>query len=448
MVATRPTPIYPFSQLYYNYVLTTHVVVIALNPHIIPLQFEIMNSLRGATFENFYTCPQKATRCSWDNITTFGVCSTWNHNTSVASSGCDILTHSAPRNSTFASCNYTLSNTQSGNPLLADAANPYTGILTYRIPSKEHDSGNTVFTSLFHPGPYVMNTEFGEFVAWRASQRPSATNFTSVEDFVAPNAEMFFGSFFWCSRTFSKITVTSASGSGSGSGQKITYGSSSSERLRLVSITNVSSSRLYSYEGVTNKGLKYSLEDGTYEGLTSYLTSLLDSSSEDILLSLANGKTLDTGTLLYQQPDLSNATSSIADTLTNVLRSTSLGENFNATDVAGRGWFDETYIRVRWIWILPPVAETGLVVILFVVTVVATVSRRTPLLKESVLAYLATTTRDNDDDDGTGGGNERTNLLRLTPGTSHAELTDLAADMVVKLQPDQQGNLIFFREHF
>jgi hypothetical protein len=357
------------------------------------------------------------------------------------------VTPTIPRNSTFASCNYTLSNTQSGNQELADAANPYTGSLTYRIPSVGHDSGNTVFTSLFHPGPYKMNNEFGEFVAWRAPQRPSATNFTSVRDFVAPAAEVFFGSFFWCSRTFNDIAITPTSASGPG--QQITYGSSSSERLRLVSITNVSGSRMYNYEGVTNGDLRYSLEDGTYEGLTSYLTSLMDSSSEDTLFSLANGKTLDTGTLLYQQADLSNVTSSIADTLTNMLRSTSLGENFNVTEVAGRGWLDETYIRVRWIWLLPPVAEAGLVVILFIVTVVGTVSRSTPLLKDSVLAYLATTTRDVDDDDNhrTGDSNERTGLLRLTPGTSHAELSDLAADMVVKLQPDQQGNLIFFREH-
>ncbi|KAI0390984.1 hypothetical protein F5Y17DRAFT_442346 [Xylariaceae sp. FL0594] len=487
----------------------------ALNPYLIPLQFNILNSLRGTTFSDFYSCPQRAKRCVWDSITTFGVCSTSHTNTSVPSSGCNIIHPKVPRNSTFAACNYTISNHESANQALADASNPNTGTLTYRIPPVEHESANTVFTSVFRPGFYSKYDEFGEFIAWRAPppsrNGSSIFNFTTPETFVPPNVDVFFGSLFWCSRTFTDITVSPTTGSGPGS-RSVTYGSQTSERLRLVSTTNLTSPNvLYNYETISNSASttadgngvkKYSLEGGTYEGLALYFHTLLTSSAQDSLFALANGLALDTGTLLYLQPSLANTMSAIADTLTNLLRSTGSGtensvtENLNATTVAGRAWFDETYIRVRWIWLLPLVTEAGLVLIFFTLTVLKTVvgtdagtgtppqpldgdsndftsvsanTRRrrrrektrlkTPLLKDSVLAYLATTvtsttistsreTNIPPPRDGNHDSSNNNDILALRPGTDFTELDDIADGIRVRLEEDgRDGKLVFVRKH-
>lgn len=84
--------------------------------------------------------------------------------------------------------------------------------------------------------------------------------------------------------------------------------------------------------------------------------------------------------------DLKKVTQHLADTLTNQIRSTSPGDNLNATRLVGNAYITETYIRIRWQWIVVPLAETTLTCVLLVVSIVAT--RSEPLLKLSVLAFL------------------------------------------------------------
>ncbi|KAI8632610.1 hypothetical protein F5Y19DRAFT_325574 [Xylariaceae sp. FL1651] len=396
------------------------------NPRLIPLQYQLISSLRGSTFQSYYTCPQQATRCTWEALTTLGVCGSWN-SAPVVSDGCDIVTGRTPSfsNATYAACNYTLSNSHSENAALANQLYPQLVNLTYRIPAVDYDSGNKVFHSTLIPGPNQLRTEFGEFFALRAPKNTTA--FQTPADFKPPIAEAFYASFWWCSKTFRGITVDP-------NGAK--YASVSSERLTFSFMgpaNGINHDASYNY--VTNStGTKYTIDSATYQALTMYLYYLLRAQAYEQLIEIDTGTILSTGNLLYQD-DLGNMTTSLADSMTNIMRSSFLDENFNITNVPGKGFYDETYIRVRWVWILIPLTETTLITVLFTLSVILT--SRQPLLKDSVLAYLSTAM-----EDGKGSKSE----LRMTQWTTQAELDDEAEDMIVKLEPDEQGRLRFFRK--
>ncbi|GAP82843.1 hypothetical protein SAMD00023353_0103750 [Rosellinia necatrix] len=401
----------------------------ALNTKVIPLQFEILNTLRGSTYNSYFTCPQKAARCEWDSLATLGVCSSWN-SASVASDGCAMTTAYAPgtrSNVTYAVCNYTLSNPHSENPELAAVLFPQQANLSFRLPSVDSISGNKVFESHFIPGPYIYpsGTEFGEFWALKG---PRSTNVSTQASFKPPDAEAFYASFWWCSKSFQGITAEPGG---------VKYAGKSSERLSFLFNTTNSTTEggsIFTY-AANSTGLNYTLDESTFESLQEYFHSLLMAEASDDTTAIADGSLLAKGGLLYEQ-DLENITISITDTLTNILRSRALDENAKITDVAGRVFYDETYVRIQWLWLLLPLAETTLVTFLFVFSVVIT--SKQPLLKDSVLAYLATAAQD---DAQTMPG------LKITPRTSQQKLDGLAENMIVQLKPDKHQHFKFFQEN-
>ncbi|KAI0555421.1 hypothetical protein F4679DRAFT_593960 [Xylaria curta] len=402
---------------------------ITLNTKVIPLQFAILNTLRGSTFDSYFTCPPNAARCKWDSLTTLGVCSSWNTD-SVASDGCAMTTTIAPgtrSNATYAVCNYTLSNSHSGNPKLAAAIYPQQMNLTFRLPSVDMISGNKFFESRFIPGPfeYPSGTEFGEFWALKG---PKSTNFTNQSSFKPPEAEAFYASFWWCSRNFQGITVEPSG---------VQYAATSSEGLSFLSNTTTNNTiddgSTFTY-ATNSTGLNYTLEESAFEVLPEYFHTLLIADASDEFGAIDGPSLLAIGALLYQQ-DLGNITTSIADTLTNIMRSRALDENANITDVTGKAIYDETYIRIQWIWLLLPLGETTLVTLLFILSVVVT--SKQPLLKDSVLAYLATAVKDDA---------RSIPDLRIMQSTCREDLDRIAEGMVVKLESDEHGQLEFSRK--
>ncbi|KAF2968240.1 hypothetical protein GQX73_g5343 [Xylaria multiplex] len=409
--------------------LNAELPIQSLNAKVIPLQFELLNTLRGFTFNSYFTCPPNAVRCNWDGLATLGVCGSWN-STSISSDGCVMITTQAPgtiSNATYAVCNYTLSNPHSENPEFAAALYPQQMNLTFRMPSVDFISGNKVFESHFIPGPYQYpsGTEFGEFWALKG---PRSTNSSTQANFKPPEAEAFYASFWWCSKSFHGITVEPSG---------VKYTATSSERLRFLSNTTINNgikdSSIFNYVA-NSTGLNYTLDEGTFESLQEYFHSLLRAEALDEFGAIGDGSLLATGGLLYQQ-DLENIMVNIVDTLTNVLRSRVLDENANITDITGRAVYDETYIRTQWVWLLPPLAETVLVTLLFILSVVIT--SKQPLLKDSVLAYLAAPLKEN-------AGNDLN--LRITRSTSQQDLDGLTEGVIVKLVTDEQGRIGFRRD--
>ncbi|KAI1757017.1 hypothetical protein F4782DRAFT_525785 [Xylaria castorea] len=396
-----------------------------LSTKVIPLQFAILNTLRGSTFDSYFTCPSKAVRCKWDSLTTLGVCSSWN-SASVASDGCAISTTQYAPGMAWALCNYTRLDSHSETLQHRSEEYPRQMNLTFVIPSVDMISYNKLFESHFLPGPLQSETEFGEFWALKA---PRSTNFSTQASFKPPEAEAFHASFWWCSRSFQGITVEPSG---------VKYVATSSERLSFLFKTSTNNTidggSTLTY-AANSTGLNYTLDQGAFESLAEYFHSLLGAEALDEFSVIDRPSLLATGTLLYQQ-NLENITISIADTLTNILRSRVLDENANITDVTGRAVYGETYIRIQWVWLLLPLGETTFATLLFILSVAIT--SKQPLLKDSVLAYLATAVRD---------GARRTPDLRITQWTSQQDLDRLAEGIVVKLESDEHGQFEFSKKN-
>ncbi|KAF2802020.1 uncharacterized protein BDZ99DRAFT_212767 [Mytilinidion resinicola] len=84
--------------------------------------------------------------------------------------------------------------------------------------------------------------------------------------------------------------------------------------------------------------------------------------------------------------NISDVTQNIADILTGLMRSNNPGDNPNATMFKGEAHFLTTFVDVRWPWIILPLAETLLTIILLAISIL--LARHQPLLKKSVTALL------------------------------------------------------------
>ena len=132
--------------------------------------------------------------------------------------------------------------------------------------------------------------------------------------------------------------------------------------------------------------------------------------------------------------DIQNMTINLAETLTNQIRSIDPGDNANTTMLAGTAVLAESYITVRWPWLILPLAETALTLVLLAVSIYAT--RKQPLFKDSLVAVLL---------HGLEGGTQH-ELQELVEGVDSVEkLNQLAQGITVRFEKDSKGKLVFVR---
>ncbi|KAM7184579.1 hypothetical protein V8F33_012915, partial [Rhypophila sp. PSN 637] len=88
--------------------------------------------------------------------------------------------------------------------------------------------------------------------------------------------------------------------------------------------------------------------------------------------------------------DLDKVASNVASVVSTFIRSPAelVGRNLNATTIDGKALITETYIRVRWQWLILPVLETVLTASLLAVTIIVDSRSGYPLLKSSPLGLL------------------------------------------------------------
>jgi len=84
--------------------------------------------------------------------------------------------------------------------------------------------------------------------------------------------------------------------------------------------------------------------------------------------------------------NISQITENIAQVVTDQLRSNEGGDNNNVTMVRGKAVYEERFYVMNWPWIIWPLAEILMVIVLLVITMAQT--RNQPLLKTSVAALL------------------------------------------------------------
>ncbi|KAI0536621.1 hypothetical protein GGR58DRAFT_528092 [Xylaria digitata] len=142
------------------------------------------------------------------------------------------------------------------------------------------------------------------------------------------------------------------------------------------------------------------------------------------------GTDLDFGLFIYHT-DLRKFTSNLEETLTNQIRSSSPGDNQDAEMWPGRAFYQETYWCAHWPWVIVPIAEVVITIILLGITIMF--SQNQPLFKSSSLALLVHPL----------GRYKDNRVLHGIQDNSVGKLEDLAKGMRVEFKEDKEGILKF-----
>lgn len=109
------------------------------------------------------------------------------------------------------------------------------------------------------------------------------------------------------------------------------------------------------------------------------------------------GNIFSPATVLYVSPDLGQTMAQLATSMTTQIRTNSM-----ATEVSGQALVTQTYIAVRWYWIVVPAVMVCLSIYFLVITILSTneLQGNVVLWKSSALALLACQLRELPKDDG------------------------------------------------
>ncbi|KAI0894794.1 hypothetical protein F4806DRAFT_97267 [Annulohypoxylon nitens] len=385
---------------------------------ILSLQSAMINGVIGTVYKQYFTCPQRASRCQWNGtFTTLGICGTVADNTDRAIHDCGPIND---YNTTY--CNYTIPGTkyitQKDMAITWEAieGGGYENRTTWEI------EGTTIFQSQFWSPLNVTTAHLGYFMAVNATTDGLPRYNSSTHELDPPLVKVYSGTFDWCAQTYRDAT---------GSRSDISEESVSTEYLTLngldmdgpdgVIIKNI---RLVA----NSTGLTYKVDTYASFLISQYFQKLF---TFTIQKDTGNENFPDMGPFL-QHSDLNKVFIDIADTLTNQFRSRS-GDNYNASIIEGEAFFEETYIHVRWGWIALPLAEVLLTAILLVVSI--KITRNQPLLKESVMALLISELEGWDEDE-----------LNMSGPPTQEKLDELAEKMTARFEAGGLGCLKFQRE--
>ncbi|KAK7722447.1 hypothetical protein SLS64_000984 [Diaporthe eres] len=219
------------------------------------------------------------------------------------------------------------------------------------------------------------------------SVRVRDTQDSPSDDGPAPPTEMLQSSWYLCQHTYEGAVIDSGT---------LVPGKASSEPLVPVRNRTIPASKtgfLYDENIITYRadstGLEYTTVTFPLDRIYGFLTkalenrfglygnaSYVDSGNNDIL---ALGYYLNI-------TDLESMTENLAKGISAQMRGKSPGDNKNLTMFGGDAFAVETYIRVRWQWMMLPLVEVVLAALLLIATIFET--RAGPLLKSSVTAFL------------------------------------------------------------
>ena len=138
------------------------------------------------------------------------------------------------------------------------------------------------------------------------------------------------------------------------------------------------------------------------------------------------------GTFL-QHSDLDKVFIDLGDTITNLTRRSSSGDNYNVSTIRGEAFFEETYVHICWGRITLPLAEVLLTAVLLAVSIA--IMRKEPFLKESVMVLLMS---------GLEGWSE--DEMEMPRPQTQEKLDMLAENMRARYEADDLGHMRFQRD--
>lgn len=328
------------------------------NSDMFKLQSSLIDGLAGSVFTPNFVCPGDT--CTWPDYTSLGVCGRYYNLTDRIEANCtgdnDLL-----------NCTYGIPDSLTG-----PGSNE-----SMEVTFANQNTALSPATTIFQSSSVIdLGGSLG-FFAVKVLQ-PSKS---PIHDYAPPTTEISYSNWTWCAKTYGNNTGTPAATRS----QTVT-----SERL--VQTDFLSDKRGEAGSGsvvfTTESGLEFYVDHNTQIQLFRWLGSFLERSIVDRYPHTGtqmDDDNFNLGFFLYAS-DLSAVTQDLADTLTNQIRSTNPGDNLNSTSLTGDAYISQTYISVRWQWIVLPLVEILVTSILLAYCIIST--RSGPLLKSSVLAFL------------------------------------------------------------
>lgn len=337
------------------------------NTDFFTLQSSIIDGIAGTIFQPNFDCP--AEYCTWDDLTTLGVCNTYENVTDTITINCG----ADYEDLALYNCSYEFPDR--GESEAATQENMTFGDIN-KDPYLRADWFRSWFTANNSPDSI-------ETLGWIHAVKVTSYSFCS-QWFCGsgpPKTESYHGEFYWCAKTFRNVTALP---------RELRFGAVETERLELIDeyvepIWGTIADR-YRVFVAPSSGTNFMVTVDALEYLPLYFRSLLTTSVENIYpFSPQINAVVDIANFLFTT-NFENFTSNLATTLTNQIRSTNPGDNRNVTLLNGRAFVSETYIRARWQWLAFPATVTVVTTILLSLSIV--INRNYPLFKGSALALL------------------------------------------------------------
>ncbi|KAI1778245.1 hypothetical protein F4818DRAFT_291167 [Hypoxylon cercidicola] len=381
-------------------------------------QKALYSAMSGSMPEPYYTCPEPALRCVWDDFSTLGICGRYRNITDSVMQNCSVHEPTSFESPfIYTTCDFWYLDSTEGS--MCSSSNPNPISLSYIRSDNKALLDDLIFDIS------IANTSASIASIWIVK----AMNITSDFDGdIIRTYESYASDFYWCdkvlhgTRTSNRGLTTSSVGTTPWAGMD---GSSCS----LDDISNppglYAAGSIFPYLFNLDNKTTYNISGPAYQGMSTSLESLV----AETLNTDETGNELSS---LIWVNTMETFTHNLADMLT-VYMLTPKGDNMNVTTVPGYMIYNDTYIQIEWQWLILPLFETILTCVLLVVTIILT--RGQPLMKNSTIALLV---------HGLSGWTP--GELQLPKPETAENLDKLARDMTVRWTKDQEGILKFSRE--
>lgn len=340
-----------------------------------------MNTMFGAHQNPSYRCPPPATRCTFPPFKSIGLCSDF-------------------RNLTDAALPSLTSPSNSSNPLNQTWSFDYTGrnrtefLVHMTWSMKEPNATNEALVPYDYPFFTSVTTRHDDAIGGASSFSMTAVRLTDITKFDMkasrpPPFEMLQSELYLCEKSYEEMVYSDGT---------LRYGKVNSVCLAPVRNETYlwngeNEQQVLYYRSGADGGAgstEYTLRANTAFRLFGFLGEALEMSWGAVSGTPQLRSDFGPYSMGYylNQADLGKLMGDIAVSVTAQIRGgEQQGDNKATAWVNGTALGAETYIHVRWAWLALPLGETALATALLAVTIF--VSRRQPLLKESVIALLA-----------------------------------------------------------
>ncbi|KAK7973418.1 hypothetical protein PG988_007552 [Apiospora saccharicola] len=343
---------------------------------LVHLQASIITSAADTVFQPHMLCPAPATRCFWESFTTLGICADYRNMTGPAEANCTDGWKSSSINCTYSFPDIHDREKRVNTPKIKWDTESYA------------DEETTLFRSSLEYGSLpTTNQPLGTFTAIKAlgDGRPTLIANNPTRRLDPPRAEIAYAGLWFCEQRYYNVTATPAG---------ISYAdiNMTSEQLTVGDYVNRGDAEnkmgptYYGYIA-NSTGRVYNISRMS-SALPNTLSTFLTSTIQHVFARPEpddENPNLNLGYVLMNSP-MDKVWFNIAASLSNQIRSADPGDNYNATTVEGKASYEETYIRVRWPWMILPLVEITLAALLLVASIIITGS--VPLWKTSGLAFL------------------------------------------------------------